>query len=1120
MMQEHPRYSIADTIAKGDFATVFRGRDGELDREVAVKQIHAQYLDDPQQLERYWQEAQLIASLEHPRIMTIYDIVRERGWLILELMLGSIPQQLRGNPIDLKDLRLVVIAIAKALRFLERNGIVHGDVKPSNMLLDRNRQPKLGDFGIARRLSGDEGSVVKGTTKYMAPEVVSDQFGDVGPHSDLYSLGFSAFELMCGQNFDTLFPGLSMFGRDQQIAWMMWHSAPDRRLPPIGRVLEGVPLDLANVIQKLCEKDPAQRYRSAQEVLDDLQEEGPSEQRQSVDQLIQEQIEAEARQKEARRRRYLVIAALALSMFLSVGMLFIPSGETEPQNREVTAVEPDSGILVHVDRETYRLAVQPQHGTAGDVTFNPDTDMVLLNGNEADFGQLQKGDRLDIERLLGEDGTTKRLIRATRATATDTSGVVASVDAATKVITVSPDGSSGDELRVFVPSNVQITLALSHSGQAIGQKPISIADLASGDRINVQHGPGTDDRIARSVGVRRELEKTTGSVETVSPPSKMTAQVGQPPVSMTLDVATGCTVTLNGARADRDGREYNLTDLEKGDQVTILRHKQAVRIDARRQGALTSTIDRIDYNARQVFVKQDGRLVVTVPVPADCEITVQTNGEPIDFLSLRVGDSVTIAQDRSDGTARSIQVVFQPDPRTWAIVIAHQQYDDNRLAQLETTGDDAEMIRRALINCHRVPNDQLLFALDASRRTLEQEVPRFLQRVPEGAQLIGYFAGYAYRGSDGAVYLAPDGFDLSRQKETGLELSWLLAKLDDSAADERILLFDAHHDGRGPAAAELVESLKAISGTVARSAYVIAGCSSGQQNLTVRDGTRGLFAFCAAEAFNGKADYNKDHQLTLQELFGYLRTQMTRLSPGPGQEQTPGLFDPAPPSRMSPEAKDALRKLLAYSRQGRHDDGFALVYHEALALAPRQPDARLIDAVALLKDKRRLKLARQRFDEVIVDHPNSVVASHALAWQCFRGKQYRQGIENIERALSNLPKNASDAATVAYMNHLFKFAGQLSAFALHAVGAAQVDDVRPLYNLAATQYGENAKKAYVDGLGTVKEAIIEHDRKIEENPAEKSFLELKKTNIATYTSFDFVLTQAYLAATLDKPHAP
>ena len=92
------RYEILDTIATGEFATVSRARDRDLGREVAVKQIHAQYLADPRQLARYWQEAQLLASLQHPNILTIYDVVRPRGWLILELMRSSLKPQAEGEP--------------------------------------------------------------------------------------------------------------------------------------------------------------------------------------------------------------------------------------------------------------------------------------------------------------------------------------------------------------------------------------------------------------------------------------------------------------------------------------------------------------------------------------------------------------------------------------------------------------------------------------------------------------------------------------------------------------------------------------------------------------------------------------------------------------------------------------------------------------------------------------------------------------------------------------------------------------------------------------------------------------------------------------------------------------
>src|SRR5918994_6520241 len=107
--QPHPRYEILALIGSGDFAAVYRARDLELGREVAIKQIHQQYLNDPRRLERFWREAQLLAKLEHPHVMTIYDIVRPRGWLVLELMQGTLLDASKGQPIDLNQLRAALV---------------------------------------------------------------------------------------------------------------------------------------------------------------------------------------------------------------------------------------------------------------------------------------------------------------------------------------------------------------------------------------------------------------------------------------------------------------------------------------------------------------------------------------------------------------------------------------------------------------------------------------------------------------------------------------------------------------------------------------------------------------------------------------------------------------------------------------------------------------------------------------------------------------------------------------------------------------------------------------------------------------------------------------------------
>ncbi|HTN75531.1 MAG TPA: serine/threonine-protein kinase, partial [Pirellulaceae bacterium] len=150
-MQPHPRYEIVGAIASGDFATVYRGRDRELGREVAIKQIHEHFLRDPRRLESFWKEAQLLASLAHPHVMTIYDLVRDRGWLILEFMQGNLQQYAGGRPLDHEVLRTALVGTLEALAFLHKSGVTHGDVKPSNLLIDRLNRIKLGDFGLARR---------------------------------------------------------------------------------------------------------------------------------------------------------------------------------------------------------------------------------------------------------------------------------------------------------------------------------------------------------------------------------------------------------------------------------------------------------------------------------------------------------------------------------------------------------------------------------------------------------------------------------------------------------------------------------------------------------------------------------------------------------------------------------------------------------------------------------------------------------------------------------------------------------------------------------------------------------------------------------------------------------
>ncbi len=250
------RYELLEKIGAGSFATVYRARDRSSAARSPSSRSTSGSSKDPAQLERYWSEAQLLASLQHPNIVTIYDVARPKGWLILELMQGNIRDRLAGKQMDLRGAADHAGPLPAGLKYLHSRGVISRG-REAQQHDDRPPQAgEAGDFGLARRVSNVEGSLILGTAKYMAPEMVTDDLGEIGPESDLYSLGFAAYELLCGANFEELFPGLEAYGKDRQAAWMTWHAAPDRKLPEIHRVLDGVPDDLAKVIQKLDREGP------------------------------------------------------------------------------------------------------------------------------------------------------------------------------------------------------------------------------------------------------------------------------------------------------------------------------------------------------------------------------------------------------------------------------------------------------------------------------------------------------------------------------------------------------------------------------------------------------------------------------------------------------------------------------------------------------------------------------------------------------------------------------------------------------------------------------------------------------------------------------------------------
>ncbi|MEY2403372.1 MAG: eukaryotic-like serine/threonine-protein kinase, partial [Acidimicrobiaceae bacterium] len=191
------RYELHRRIARGGMADVFLARDQLLDRPVAVKVLFPEFATDPSFVERFRREAQSAANLNHPNIVSVYDWGQEQGtyFIVMEYIEGrSLADILRTEgPLHPQRAAEVASDIAAALGFAHRNGVVHRDVKPGNVLISPSGQVKVADFGIARALGADpesnltQAGSVMGTATYFAPEQA--QGLPLDPRSDLYSLG-------------------------------------------------------------------------------------------------------------------------------------------------------------------------------------------------------------------------------------------------------------------------------------------------------------------------------------------------------------------------------------------------------------------------------------------------------------------------------------------------------------------------------------------------------------------------------------------------------------------------------------------------------------------------------------------------------------------------------------------------------------------------------------------------------------------------------------------------------------------------------------------------------------------------------------------------------------------
>jgi serine/threonine-protein kinase len=264
------RYQVEKELGKGAMGVVYLGRDPKIGRVVAIKTMALSQEFEPDELEdvkqRFFREAETAGRLNHANIVTIFDAGEEHdlAYIAMEFLKGKdlVPHSKPGNLLPLPEVMSIVARVAEALDYAHRNGVVHRDIKPGNIMYDPETDSvKVTDFGIARITdsSKTKTGMVLGTPSFMSPEQLAGK--KIDGQSDLFSLGVTLYQLACGV---LPFQGESM-------AQLMYKIANEPPADPLTHN-PALPGCLLEIVNRALAKDKAQRYRAGDEMARDLRE--------------------------------------------------------------------------------------------------------------------------------------------------------------------------------------------------------------------------------------------------------------------------------------------------------------------------------------------------------------------------------------------------------------------------------------------------------------------------------------------------------------------------------------------------------------------------------------------------------------------------------------------------------------------------------------------------------------------------------------------------------------------------------------------------------------------------------------------------------------------------------
>jgi serine/threonine-protein kinase len=348
-------------------ARVFKARDIKLGRLVAIKQMAPDLEHDKEAVAAFEREARILANVSDPNVVKVYDSLIDEGhyYFVMEFVEGEhLGKLIRRGPTPVDQVVRILEQVLSGLQTMHGNGIIHQDIKPSNILIDSKGIPKITDFGLATN-AGDDGPTLDwGSVQYLAPEVFSNTFVQ-DARLDIYALGMVAFELLLGEKaFRAECREIYEVESEISRKWVNWHQNLQQQFRPLAEINPEIPLHLSQIVARMMSKDRLKRYGNVTSVLQDLKDKRQQQEEEDVEddpsktrplgELKKKATAAQPipqRPAQKKSSRTLLYALGAISLLVALFLVFAP----RPPRLVSGSVSSNAGAALTIDNRPWGL---------------------------------------------------------------------------------------------------------------------------------------------------------------------------------------------------------------------------------------------------------------------------------------------------------------------------------------------------------------------------------------------------------------------------------------------------------------------------------------------------------------------------------------------------------------------------------------------------------------------------------------------------------------------------------------------------------------------------------------------------------------------------------------------